>query len=456
MNHAIAGVFLLGMILIGVLSLKKIKNASSYFVADRNAATPAVAGSLLATIIGGSSTIGIAGLGYSKGLVGAWWMLVGAIGLFVLSVWFAERVRSYTVYTLPEILERQYGGNTIRLIASILIAVAWLGIVAAQIIAAGKILTVLWPGQTTLLMIVAGSVFIIYTLLGGQYSILRTDLIQAVLIVAGVIVCAFAGVSSAGGFAQMAAHLPPSHLSFPINPDFGWVDLLTFLFFVGAVFLVGPDIYSRIFCSRNPHIARRSLMLTASVMVPMAFLITLTGIAARVLLPEIQPESALPALISQTLPTGLNGLVMIALLAAVMSSADTCLLTTSTIMTSDILAPVLKIKEKHFLGVSRICVIGTGIASLIIALKLQGIITSLLLAYTVYSAGLVIPILLGFYADRFRINAAGAIIAIIGGGASGLFLKLAGHESLLLCTIPLSAVLLFAGSRLWAKAGTTR
>jgi len=456
MNHALAGVFLLGMILIGILSFKKIKNASSYFVADRNAAIPAVAGSLLATIIGGSSTIGIAGLGYSKGLVGAWWMLVGAIGLFVLSVWFAERVRSYTVFTLPEILEKQYGGNTVRLIASVLIAVAWLGIIAAQIIAAGKILTVLWPGQTTLLMIVAGSVFIIYTLLGGQYSILRTDLIQAVLIVAGVILCAFVGVASAGGFAKMAAHLPPSHFSFPISPDFGWIDLLTFLFFVGAVFLVGPDIYSRIFCARNPHVARRSLMLTASVMVPMAFLITLTGIAARVLLPEIQPESALPALISQILPAGLNGLVMIALLAAVMSSADTCLLTTSTIITADILAPVLKIKEKNFLGISRICVIITGIASLIIALKLQGIIASLLLAYTVYSAGLVIPILLGFYADRFRLNAAGAIIAITGGGASGLFLKLAGHESLLLCTIPLSAFLLFAGSHMWAKAYKTR
>jgi SSS family solute:Na+ symporter len=191
-------------------------------------------------------------------------------------------------------------------------------------------------------------------------------------------------------------------------------------------------------------------------MIPLAFLITITGIAARVLLPEIQPESALPALISQILPAGLNGLVMIALLAAVMSSADTCLLTTSTILTADILAPVLKIKEKHFVGVSRICVIVTGIASLVIALKLQGIIASLLLAYTVYSAGLVIPILLGFHARRFGLNAAGAIIAISGGGASGLFLKLAGYESLLPCSIPLSAVLLFAGSHLWAKAGKTR
>ena len=81
--------------------MKRIKSASSYFVADRKANTPAVTGSLLASIIGGSSTIGIAGLGYSKGLVGAWWMLVGAMGLVVLSLWFAGKVRSFEVYTLP-------------------------------------------------------------------------------------------------------------------------------------------------------------------------------------------------------------------------------------------------------------------------------------------------------------------------------------------------------------------
>ena len=304
MNNIIAGAFLLGMILVGILSMKKIKSASSYFVADRNANTPAVTGSLLATIIGGSSTIGIAGLGYSKGLVGAWWMLVGAIGLLLLSVWFAERVRNYEVYTLPEILRKQYGGNTVRIIASVLIAAAWLGIIAAQVIAAGKILSVLWPGQSVLLMIIAGAVFIIYTLLGGQYSILRTDLIQSVFIIAGIMVCTIAGVSAAGGFSGMAAQLSPSYFSFPTAPDFGWIDLLIFLFFVGATYLVGPDIYSRIFCSKDPKVARKSLVLTASIMIPTAFLITFAGIAARVLLPEIQPESALPALIMNTIPTG--------------------------------------------------------------------------------------------------------------------------------------------------------
>ncbi len=434
------------MILIGFLSLKKIKSAASYFVADRKASIPAVSGSLLATIIGGSATIGIAGMGYSKGLVGAWWMLVGAIGLFVLSLWLAERVRGYALFTLPEILEKQYGGNTIRVIASLLICAAWMGIIAAQIIASGKILAVLWPGQTTLLMVISGSVFIIYTLLGGQYSILRTDMIQSVLILTGVIVCAAVGISGAGGLSGMANALPPSYFSFPTSPDFGWKDLLTFLLFVGTAFLVGPDIYSRIFCSRDPRVARRSLMLTASVMVPTAFLIALTGIAARVILPDIQPESALPALVMHSIPAGFSGLVIIALLAAVMSSADTCLLTTSTILTADILAPLLKIREDRLLSISRICLVITGAFSIIIALRLQGVISSLLLGYTIYSAGLVIPILLGFYAQQLRLNSTGAIMAVAGGGAAGLALKLLGYESLLLYTIPLSAVLLLAGS----------
>lgn len=448
MNIAIVGIFFTGMIFIGILSMKKIKTTSSYFVADRNGSTVTITGSLLATIIGGSSTIGIAGLGYSKGLVGAWWMLVGAIGLLILSFWLAKKVRNYAVFTLPEILERQYGGNTTKIIASLVIATAWLGIIAGQIIAAGKILSVLWPGQLDLLMITATSVFILYTVLGGQYSILKTDLIQSIIIIAGLFICLILSISAAGGLTTMAAKLPESFFSFPVSDAFGWTDLLTFLLFVGAAYLVGPDIYSRIFCAKGPGIARKSTMLAAAAMIPIAFAIALIGMTARVMLPEIPPESALPALVMNAIPVGLNGLVIAALLAAVMSSADTCLLTTSTIIAADIINPVFKstINEKILLMITRIGVIIIGIISLLIALKLKGIIASLLLGYTVYTSGLVIPVLLGFYAKSLKLNAAGVIAAIAGGGGMGLFLKLSGHNNLALLTLPVSAFLLFAGS----------
>jgi len=450
MNGAIVGIFLIGLIVIGFVSMKKIKTTMSYFVADRNGSSIAITGSLLATMIGGSSTIGLAGLGYTKGLVGAWWMLVGVIGLLILSFWLAKKVRNYAVYTLPEILERQYGGNAVKIIASLVIATAWLGIIAGQIIAAGKILSVLWPGQLDLLMVMATSVFILYTVLGGQYSILRTDFIQAIIIIAGLLMCLIISISAAGGFTAMAGHLPETHFSFPVSPDFGWSNLLTFILFVGTAYLVGPDIYSRIFCSRNPEIAKNSIMMAALIMIPLAFFITLIGITARVLLPGIPPESALPSLVMNTIPIGLNGLVIAALLAAVMSSADTCLLTTSTIVVADIINPIFKatINEKVLLMITRIGVIVIGVISLFIALKLKGIITSLLLGYTVYTSGLVIPVLLGFYAKSLKLNTSGVIAAVVGGGGMGLLLKLSGYNNLALLTFPVSAILLFSGSYL--------
>ena len=448
MNIAIVGAFFLGMVLVGIYSLRKITGPLSYFVADRSGSTASVAASLLATIIGGSSTVGLAGLGYARGLVGAWWMLVGVIGLGALSLSLAGQVRRYDVYTLPEILERQYGGMSLKIVASALIACAWLGIIAAQFIAAGKILSALWPGHFDLLIIIAAAVCITYTVLGGQYAILRTDLIQSVFILAGIAIAVVAGLWTAGGMTGLEAQLPPSHFAFPTSPAFSPMDLLTFLFFVGTTFLVGPDIYSRIFCAKNPPTARKALALTAAIMIPLAFSITLIGMAARVILPGIPPETALPSLVMTCLPIGLNGLVMAALLAAVMSSADTCILTTSTILSADVIQPLTgsSMTDRRLLATSRIVALIAGFGALFIALKIRGIIASLLLGYTIYSGGLIIPVLLGFYRKRLRLTAWGAAISIMAGGGLGLFLKLSGYDTLMLITIPVSAVLLFAGS----------
>ena len=345
-------------------------------------------------------------------------------------------------------MERQYGGNSTKIVASLVIATAWLGIIAGQIIAAGKILSVLWPGHLELLMVLAASVFILYTVLGGQYSILRTDMIQSVIIIVGLSLCLVISLPAAGGLTAMTAALPPSYFSFPVSSSFSWMDLLTFLLFVGAAYLVGPDIYSRIFCSRSSEVAKRSVMIAAITMIPIAFFVTLIGMTARVILPGIPAESALPALIMQTIPVGLSGLVIAALLAAVMSSADTCLLTTSTILTADVMNPLLKSKmtEANLLMVSRLGVIIIGMISLLIAMKLKGVITSLLLGYTVYTSGLVVPVLFGFYSKRLKLNSFGVIAAVIGGGGMGLVLKLSGYTTLSLLTLPLSALLLFGGS----------
>ena len=458
MNTLIIGGFLAGMLYIGIRGFRKTHNISGFFVSNRNGNTLTITGSLLATTIGGSATLGIAGLGYSRGLTGAWWMLSGAACLLVLSWWLASRIRDYSVYTLPEVLEKQYGGRTIKLISSLLISIAWLGVISGQIIAAGHILSALWPGHLTSLILISGGVFILYTTLGGQYSILRTDLFQAMIIIAGIIVCIAIGIPAAGGFDSITGSLPESHLSFPLSKDFGGYNLLMYFLFIGMAFLVGPDIYSRLFCARSPETARRSTLITALTMIPLAFLITGIGLLARVLLPGIAAENAFPSLIMSIVPNGLNGLVIAALLAAVMSSADTCLLTTSTIITADIINPLSgsHIPEKKLLFMSRIGIVIIGIISVGISLLMKNIISSLFLAYTVYSAGIVLPILFGFYSKKLNLTSTGAVAAVIAGGGLGLILKIMKMDSLLVYCFPVSAVALFAVSYYTNKRGNRR
>lgn len=141
---------------------------TAFSVADRKAGVFMLVGSLTAAIIGGSSTIGLAGLGYEMGLVGAWWLLVSVPGLVALALVFSNRIRETDAYMLPEIMRRQYGGRHVSLAASLLIVTAWLGVIAAQMIAAGKILSVLWPESFDLLTVYTAGVVV--PVIFGFYS----------------------------------------------------------------------------------------------------------------------------------------------------------------------------------------------------------------------------------------------------------------------------------------------
>ena len=169
----IIAVYFSAMIIIGVVSRKRAKSADDFFVAGRRGSTLAITGSLLATIVGGSATIGMAGLGFSRGLTGAWWLLVGSVGLVVLGLFFARKVRGFGFYTLPELITQQYD-KRVGLAASGLIVVAWVGIIAAQIVASGRILGILGVGTPLLWMVVFSAVFIAYSVLGGQQAVIRT------------------------------------------------------------------------------------------------------------------------------------------------------------------------------------------------------------------------------------------------------------------------------------------
>ncbi len=448
MRGLVIGGYLLALIGIGVFSSRKAKGSEGFFVANRSGGMFLVAGSLVATILGGSSTIGMAGLGYVKGLPGAWWLLVGCVGLVLSGAFIAKKVRMTRAYTLPEILGNRYGKG-VREVASLIILVSWLGIIAGQILAAGKILSTLYPHvNLNGLILLSGSVMVSYTILGGQYSILKTDSFQAILILVGVVLTVMIGTRAAGGMSGVVLKVPEGFLDFPTNVQTSWSYVGKLMMFVGTAYLVGPDIFSRFLSSETEVTAQRAAWLSAGVLVFAAFAITWVGILGRVLYPKIAPEQVFPHMVLQVLPGLFSPLVVAALLAAVISSADTCLLTAGVILSSDILGGVLRQKagsDREFLKISRLFVLVIGLMSLGIALYMRGIIKSLLLGYTVFTSGLVLPALLAFTPARLRISPrwVGGAIAI--GGIIALWGKLIHHDNAGVYGMGFCALMLVAG-----------
>ena len=449
-------VYFLGMIAIGAVSRRKARGADDFFVAGRKGSTLLITGSLLATIVGGSATVGMAGLGFTQGLTGAWWLLVGSIGLVILGLFFAKKVRKLALYTLPELVEKQYDGR-VALASSLLIVVAWIGIIAGQIIASGKILSVLGIGSPLLWMVLFTIVFIVYTVLGGQYAVIRTDTLQAVIIFVGIFGGLALLLSHLGGWGGLRACLSPEQFAFPLSSQFGGYELAKYLLLIGLTYVVGPDMYSRLFCAKDSKTARASVFWTALLIIPFAFGITLIGMGASALFPHISSEQALPMVMKEILPPFLGSIVLAALLCAVMSSADTCLLSASTILTVDIIRRFKpSLSPKQILSLSRWGIVVLGLSSLILALTLKGIISALLFAYTIYTCGLILPVIVGFYKNRLKVTPLGALVAIAGGGSAALISQLFGIKYLDLGGLLICGLLLFIVSLIDDKKSRRR
>jgi len=448
--------YFLAIIGIGVWSRRKAGSQEGFFVAHRKGTLLLVTGSLLATALGGSSTVGMAGLGFAQGLTGAWWLLAGSVGLLILGFLFAKRVRGAALYTLPELAGKQYDSR-VGLAASILIVVAWTGVVAGQIVAAGQVLSILGIGSLVLWMIIFTIVFITYAVLGGQFSIIRTDVFQSAILFVGIFVALALVFVNVGGLSELEASLPPTYFAFPVSAEFDWKMLLSFLILVGATYVVGPDIYTRLFCAKDERTAQRSALLSAFLFIPLAFAIVLIGMSASVLYPGISPEQAFPQVINGILSPALSGLILAALVAALMSSADTCLLSQSVILTQDILKRFHpSLGEAKTVLLTRLSVVILGLIALGLALAVKGVISSLLFAYTIFTCGLVVPVIAGFYKEKLRLTSQGALAALIGGGVIGLLGRIPGLEiplkqDLGLIGFAASAVLLFAVSWLTSK-----
>lgn len=429
----IIAIYFFGVLAVGLISFFKIKTPADYFVAGKKAGLFPVSGSLLATILGGSAILGTIELSQKIGWPAAWFLFCAAAGLLVL-VPLSKYVKRFGNYTLPEMLGTFYGKKA-EIISSVIIPVAWIGIVAAQIIAAAKILNGIGIFSYSWSAIIGGLIFIIYTLWGGQFSILKTDLIQSVLIIAGLIVLTIFSVH-----VMKDSEKQIFHFSDLFNASFSVFDLLVLILTYSVTFVVGPDIYSRVFCAKNERTAAASVLIVALILIPVSISLTWLGIFSGHI-----NSTGIISFAEQLLPQWAYGLFIAALLSAVMSSADTTLLTSSIIL-SELISGDLN--HEKALKRTRWFILLIGILSILIALYVTSIIQSLLFALTFFSGAFVIPVLAGLL--NLKVNKKQVVTAIITGGILALSGKIIHdyyHETtgnfIIILTYFVNAFLLF-------------
>ncbi len=362
-----------------------------FVVYDRQADGLRVGMSLVALAFGASSVFGLAGYAYQYNLNAIWWTLSGAIGLVVLAYTFLDTVWAIKGYTISDIIARVFGNN-IRLLVSAVLFIAWLMVLAGQIIAGGNILADFF-GHRALGYALFTLIFTVYTLLIGQAGTVKTGFAQVVVMVAGLAVLLGLCVTTPA----TASHPPPS-LHFGFDDAFTFTLFLSVVVPVGLSYLFGPDMYSRIFIARDVTSARRGLLLAAALIAAISLLIVFIGILAHGIVTITQPDLTLQTLVGQLFVGYLRDFVLVALLSIPLSGADIILITTATLLGRDVIGHALRLSGHEPTATGQIwiirgCMLLTAVLATVFALRLQAIIPTLLIAYKVFSIGIV-PLLL--------------------------------------------------------------
>lgn len=419
--------YALVMLGVGLYHARHIADFRDYVIAGGRQGGGLVTLSLLASMVGGSATLGIADLTLKLGFPAFWWLGVGSIGLAAQAWLLSARVRGLEACTLPDVARITVGGEA-RSLTALIIAVTWTGIVAAQFTALSQIFAVLTGlSDTRALLILISVVVIAYTAAGGQLSVLRTDALQFVLV--------FGGVAAAFAYLYFGSAVPAEPFWARVellNERFGWRDLASLMLLVGATYFIGPDIFSRNLSARNGATARRATLAAAGILLLFALLMAGVGLWAGE--HAAGGGNPLAALIRDWLPAPVALLLGLGLISALVSSADTCLMSAASILEHDFL-------RRESLKRTRLFVVLTGGVSLGIALLKSDIIGLLMAAYSVYAPGVVAPLFVAIMAYGRRSLCRPLWLAgVAAGGACGFFAGVAGMPSLPLIGMGISAL----------------
>jgi len=416
---AVVGLFFAGMLALGAWASRKQKTAADFYVGGRRFGTLTTTATQMASAFGGGMLIAHVGLGYAYGLAELVYMAALATGVVLLMVLVARWLRSQDFYTTTDWMVHQYGESTaLRTITSGVAMMVTLSWWISQPIAAGKVLHAYTGLPVELGIVVAGLVVVVYTMTGGIIAVAYTDLAQLGLMVLGMVVLLPLAWYEAGGWSAISATVPPQNLT-PWAPGksvvWGWILAVLPGQMVLQVY------HQRIFAAQSERVARRGLVYLALSCLLAGVWATALGLSLRTLNPGLaDPDAAVIWCVQELLHPAVAMVVLGAIMAAIVSTADSALHSTSASITRDFYQGLVRpdASDAQVLRVSKWTIGGLGLVGMAAGIMLPSIIEVLVLGYTLTASGLVFPL----FAGRFwrRATRPGAIASMVSGVVAAL------------------------------------
>ena len=406
--------YLLAIISIGIVTGKKVKNIVDFAVAGKNYSVLIIFATLSASFIGGGFSTGNAEKVFTYGIANIFFLFGFSLQIILVSLFVAPKMGKYrNAITAGDIIGQHYGKNA-KIITGFLAVIVCAGILGAQIGAMGYIFNVFTGIPRVWGILIGCSVVILYSTMGGMRAVVAFDVLQFIILAVGIPLTLVLSVFYAGGVQNILAHVPASHFTL-------LADRFTVVSFVSLflTFLVGetlvPPYVQRLLISDDPKITAKATFYSGLFSIPFFIVTGLLGLIALSMDSTLNPNHALPFIIMNALPIGISGIVIVAMVSIIMSSADSFLNSASVSIVNDIVVPLKKkgMSDRAQLKLAKIANLAVGIFSVVFALKIESILEILIYAYNFWAPIILVPLVSAIIG--VKVDAKNFIAGTVGG-----------------------------------------
>ena len=415
----------------GALIGRKAKSASDFFVAGRKLNSGLLFTTLIAANLGAGSTVGVAALAYRYGLSAWWWIGSAGIGSMILAFIIGPRIwriaREHNYYTLSDYLDARYSKLFSGLL-SLMMSVGTLALFSGQLLGIAWILEVTAGIPKTYGVITGAVVTTLYFAAGGLLSSTIVNIIEVAVILAGFVAALPFVWKFSGGLEGIHASISDS--SYFDFYGMGSTLITGYIVMLVPSFFISPGLIGKVFAAQDERAIKVGTALNGLVQLVFAVIPVLIGMAAFAKFPELaRADLALPVAMKEMMPFSAASLALAAIFAAEVSTADTVLYMLAGSLTNDLYKRFVNpnISDKNLLTGSRLVSIICGVAGVILALRLESIISALTIFYSLMSVSLAAPLVFGLFTKRA--SNSGAILAAIFGVILTLFITFYESES---------------------------